>query len=328
MKAAFFGGREHIERVYSRGRREKVAALTELYPHIINAQNFAEHAARLRGLEVIFATWGMPALSEAQIGQLPALRAVFYGAGSVQGFARPLLERDIIVMSAWRANGSAVAEYALAQILLANKGYFRNSRQCVAPETWWSGFRGPGNFGESVALLGAGAIGRRLLELLRPFHLERLVFDPFLSDEDAARLNVQKVSLQEAFARGYVVSNHLANLPATVGMLRGELFAQMRPNATFINTGRGATVDEPALIRVLQERPDLTALLDVTNPEPPAANSPLYRLPNVQLSSHIAGSIGDEVVMMADYCIEDFLSWRNGQPLQHAVSLAMLETMA
>jgi phosphoglycerate dehydrogenase-like enzyme len=64
-----------------------------------------------------------------------------------------------------------------------------------------------------VALLGAGQIGRKVIELLRPFHLRVVVFDPFLSEEDAAVLSVERVSLAEAFKQGYVVSNHLANLP-------------------------------------------------------------------------------------------------------------------
>jgi len=71
-------------------------------------------------------------------------------------------------------------------------------------------------------------------------------------------------------------------------------------------------VDEPGLVRVLTQRPD----------------SPLYTLPNVQLSTHIAGALGDEVVRMADYCLEEFAAWERGEPLRYAVTPAMLETMA
>ena len=83
-------------------------------------------------------------------------------------------------------------------------------------------------------------------------------------------------------------------------MLNAALFRSMRPGATFINTGRGAQVNESDMAAVFGARPDLTALLDVTWPEPPEAGSPLYTLPNVHLSSHIAGSLGNEVVRMAD----------------------------
>ena len=102
----------------------------------------------------------------------------------------------------------------------------------------------------------------------------------------------------------------------------------MRENATFINTGRGAQVVEADLIETLRERPDLTALLDVTFPEPPAADSELYRLSNVQLSSHIAGSMNDEVVRMADFMIEEFIAWEAGKPLRYQVTRELLERMA
>ena len=87
-------------------------------------------------------------------------------------------------------------------------------------------------------------------------------------------------------------------------------------------------MDEDGLIRVLQARPDLSALLDVTHPEPPSADSPLYSLPNAQLSSHIAGSLGDEVVRMADYMIEEFARRQRGEALRYAVTPEMLDTMA
>ena len=325
--AAFFGETKQIDHVFAQGRRAQVAAQTRLYPHVVGA-DFAAHAPHLRDLEAIFSTWGMPRLEAAQLDLLPNLKIVFYAAGSVQGFARPFLERGIQVVSAWQANGVPVAEFTLGQILLANKGYFQNSRAFVAPGSRRTAPRGAGNFGASVALLGAGAIGRMVIELLRPFHLKILVFDPFLKDAAAISLGVQKVTLREAFSRANVVSNHLANLPQTVKLLREEHFAALPPGATFINTGRGTTVDEDGLIRVLQARPDLTALLDVTHPEPPAAGSPLYYLPNVQLSSHIAGSLGDEVVRMADYVIEEFHRWQRGEALRYAVTLEMLETMA
>ena len=322
-RAAFFGDATRIAMVYAQGRRAQVEALTDCAPGTFTAADIAD----LTDIELFFSTWGMPKLNEAQLDQLPNLRAVFYAAGSVQQFARPLLERDIVVMSAWAANAVPVAQWTLAQILLANKGYHRNHRDFAA-ERDGRKFRGRGNFGAPVAILGAGQIGRRVIEFLQPFDLPILIFDPFLPADKAAEWGVEKVELNEAFARGQVVSNHLANLPATVGMLTGAHFAAMPADATFINTGRGATVRQTELIEVLRARPDLTALLDVTDPEPTPCDSPLWELPNVFLTTHIAGSIGDEVVRMADYAIEEFVRWQRREPLRYAVTLEMLESMA
>ncbi|WP_309715283.1 NAD(P)-dependent oxidoreductase, partial [Armatimonas sp.] len=182
--------------------------------------------------------------------------------------------------------------------------------------------------GETVALLGAGAVGREVIQHLKPFSLHILVFDPFLSEDAARALGVEKVGLDEAFARGIVVSNHLANNPQTAQMLNAAHFAQLRSGATFINTGRGLTVVESELADVLRARPDLTALLDVTWPEPVPPDSPLWELPNVRLSTHLAGSNGNEVRRMADWCLDEFASWAQNKPLRSAVTLEMLETMA
>jgi phosphoglycerate dehydrogenase-like enzyme len=336
IPAAFFnnGGSVHntgvIDYVYARGRRDQVAALTDLYPAVITGHNFKEHAASLARVEAIFSTWGMPALTPADVDRLPALRAVFYAAGSVKGFARPFLDRHVIVCSAWAANAVSVAEFCLGQILLAFKGYFHNSRDCRTHERNRQdvAFHGRGVYGETIALIGAGQIGRRLIELLRPFCLGILVVDPYLSESEAEALLVRKVTLEEAFLEAYVVSNHLPNLPTLQKVLNGTLFDSMRPGATFINTGRGAQVNEPELVAVLKRRPDLTALLDVTDPEPAPASSAFYDLPNVQLSSHLAGAHDDEVVRMADYMIEEFRRWQKGEPLRYAVSLDMLDRMA
>jgi phosphoglycerate dehydrogenase-like enzyme len=328
--AAFFGERqERLDYVYADGRRERVVDVVDLYPERISLSNFSDHVAGLHELEVIFSTWGMSELQQEHLDQLPNLKIVFYGAGSVQKFARPFLERGIRMCSAWRANAVPVAEYTLAEILLANKGYHRNIRDCQTRDGRKnSPFKGRGNFGATVALLGAGAIGRLVIDLLKPFHLDVVVFDPFLPDEAAAEMGVLPVSLEEAFRTGDVVSNHLANNEQTRGMLRGEHFSLLKDQATFINTGRGATVVEADLIAELEKRVSLTALLDVTMPEPPEEGSPLYTLPNVYLTSHIAGSLNDEVIRMADYMIEEFLRYEGGEALLHEVSLDMIDSMA
>jgi len=330
-KAVFFcNNQANVARVYSQGRREQVAELTELYPVVVSGGNFAEHAANLTDVQVIFSTWGMPALTAVELDKLPALKAVFYGAGSVKGFATPFLERGITVCSAWQANAVSVAEFCLAQILLASKGYFRNTQECRDPEKRHAGkcFQGKGAYGESVALIGAGQIGCKRIELLRPFRLKVLVVDPYLADEETLTLGVKKVTLEVAFREACVISNHLPNLPDLQQVLDKKLFASMREGATFINTGRGAQVNEADLLDVLQARPDLQVLLDVTHPEPPAKDSPFYVLQNVQLSSHLAGAHDDEVVRMADYMLDEFKRFQSGEPLQYAVNLEMLARMA
>lgn len=329
--AAFFlndpGKRQYV---YAEEPLHAVQARFEVYPHIVSQENFAEHVDSLQNLDCIFSTWSMPPLSEAEIRRLPALKAVFYAAGSVQRFARPFLKCGVRVYSAWAANAIPVAEFSLAQILLSCKGYFRNTRDCSTWEGRTSGqvHSGLGIYNNQIALLGFGMIGRKLADLLRPFHLDVMVVDPYVTEEVLAAHGCRRASLEEEFERAYVISNHLPNLPATQGMLTETLFARMRPDATFINTGRGAQVVEADLIRVLSGRPDLTALLDVSYPEPPEKASAFYTLPNVQLSSHIAGSIHQEVVRMADFMIEEADRLMRGEAARYEITESLLETLA
>ena len=315
--------------VYGQGRRERLEQLTHLYPSVVNATNFDEHADNLGDVEVVFATWGMPALSPEQLERMPSLKAVFYAAGNVKAFAQPLIDNNIVLVSAWAVNAIPVAEMALAQVLLSCRGYYRTVRAYLAThdQDQAKSFQRVGVFGETVGLIGMGMIGKRLSSLLRQFGFKVIVHDPYLGDEQAKELGVEPVSLVELFRRAYVVSNHIPDLPSTKGVLEGSLLQRMREGATFINTGRGAQVVEADLIRVLRERPDVTVLLDVTSPEPPDADSALWTLPNVWISPHVGGSVGDEVVRMADCVIEEFVAWESGRPLQYQVTREVLETM-
>ena len=259
---------------------------------------------------------------------MPKLKAVFYAAGNVKAFAQPLLDHDITLVSAWAVNAIPVAEMCLAQILLSCRGYFRAVRQyrehqSLDAKAFWR----PDVAGETVGLIGMGFIGMRLRGLLNAYPLAVIAHDPYLDEERAQALGVEQVSLEDLFQRAFVVSNHIPDLPSTRGTLTGALFATMRDGATFINTGRSAQVVEADLIRVLRARPDLTALLDVTWPEPPAPESPLWALSNVVISPHIGGTIGNEVTRLADCAIEEFEAWAAGRPLRYQVTREVLATM-
>lgn len=281
----------------------------------------------------LFSTWGMAQLTENEIGTLlPNLQAVFYGAGTVQYFARPFLKSGVRVFSAWAANAVPVAEFTLAQILLSNKGFFQLSRRYRRDgyeKAAAFGDHFDGNYGARVGLLGAGMIGKKVIELLRPFRVEIWVYDPFLSEEEAKRLGVCKVELEALFAGCQVVSNHLANNAQTRGMLNYHLFSQMGPYATFINTGRGAQVVVDDLVRAMREEPGRTALLDVTDPqEPLPADSPLWQCENILITPHRAGSQQKEVFRMGETVYTQYENLLAGRPVQYEVTEAMLRTMA
>ncbi len=334
MKIVFLtNDKGNVNKVYPAKLKDilaKEAGVDELL--MIGDSELDTYREELRDTEYAFSTWGMCPLSEAQIEEyLPSLKAVFYGAGSVQSFARPFLNKGVKVFSAWAANAVPVAEYTVAEIILSGKGVFR-----TAPIFKKEGraaamsflYKCHGNYGGRIGLIGAGMIGSLVAEMLKAYRFEVLCFDPFLSAEKAARLGVRMASLEEIFSSCQVISNHLANNAQTVGMLNYELFSKMESYSTFINTGRGAQVVEADLIRALKEDTTRTALLDVTFPEPPEEDSEFYTMENVILTPHSAGSQEDEFCRMSEFMLDEYFALKEGRETKYEVSLKMLETMA
>jgi phosphoglycerate dehydrogenase-like enzyme len=306
-----------------------MAALVDLYAPPQTRESVAANPALLRPCEIIFSGWGAPCIDAAFLAAAPRLRALFYGAGSVKGVVTDALwDRAIVVTSSWGANGIPVAEYTLAQILFSLKLGWRFALQIKQQGKYPARTPVPGAYSSTVAIISLGMIGRLVCDLLRRFEVKVIAYDPFASAETAATLGVSLCSLDECFARADVVSLHTPWLPETEKMITGTHFRAMKQDATFINTARGAVVDEPAMIAVLQARPDLTAILDVTHPEPPKPGSPLYTLPNVILTPHIAGSMNHECRRMGHYAVEECRRFLKGEPLLWQVTKERAATLA
>ena len=334
MRKAVFLGSAHItDTVYPKSVRRSLSELLRFETdEVIDEKRLDDFRNELRDAEYAFSTWGMPCLSREEIREyMPSLKAVFYAAGTVQKFARPFLEEGVEIYSAWAANAVPVAEFTFAEIILAAKGFYQRLHR--QGDSSWDN-RGipvefPGNYDMKVGIVGAGMIGKMVIERLRTLsRVTILVSDPFLPDEKAEELGVWKTDLRTVFSECDVISNHTADNPDTVGMMNREHFSLMKPGAVFINTGRGAQVVEEDLIAALKEDPTRAAVLDVTKPEPPEEDSPLYRLDNVFLTPHIAGSLGNEVHRMAQYMYEECLRREKGDPARYRVTAEMLRTMA
>ena len=299
----------------------------------ITEEELKKNTALYKDVEYIFSTWYMPVLTEEEIKTFfPALKCVFYAAGTCKYFAEPYLKLGVRVFTAKASNAVPVAEFTVAQILLANKGYFRAQAYYKRGQ-----FRlgrkyaeeHVGNYMSKIGIIGAGAVGRRVIELLSTYKFQIYVYDPFLTKERADELNVISVEkVQDLFEMCDVISNHLPDIPDTLHMIDISCFGVMKQYATFINTGRGRQVVEKDLVKVFRKRKDLCAVLDVSRHEPAFLFSPLYQLKNVFLSPHIAGSIGQEKWRMADEMLEAYSAYKEGKTIEGEVTLDMLKYMA
>jgi phosphoglycerate dehydrogenase-like enzyme len=171
-----------IDYVYGQERIARIGALADLHPVVITSENFESQLPALQDVEAVFSTWKMPRFTSEQLARLPKLKAVFYAASSVNYFADPFLERGIAISSAVEANAASVAEFCFAQVLLGFKGYFRTTRECRKGP--WADHSslifGPGSYGDTIGLIGIGAISRHLLSLLRGFKLHVLANSDYL----------------------------------------------------------------------------------------------------------------------------------------------------
>lgn len=271
--------------------------------------------------EIIFSTWYMPTFTIDEIRRFfPKLRAIFYAAGTVKQFASPFIESGVRVFSAAKANCIPVAEFTTSQIILANKGYFQAQRKFRWP-IWRKGFnkirhisaQHQGNYSSTIGILGCGAVGSMVVELLRPYNIHIKVYDPYLTETRAMELGVEKTNLENIFSSCNVISNHMPDIPETKDIIDKRLLQRMIPYATFINTGRGAQINETDLISVLRKRKDLSALLDVTKHEPSFPWSGLYWSQNIYLTPHIAGSMNGEIDRMIDFVYQQYENYQKGE---------------
>jgi phosphoglycerate dehydrogenase-like enzyme len=220
-----------------------------------------------------------------------------------------------------------VAEYAVAMIVLAGKNAFRAAHAYSSTGRRPAVLEGVGNFGRTVGLVGASRVGRRTLERLRSYDFELLLADPFLSAEQAAELGAELVSLDELCRRSQIVSLHAPAVPSTKHIIGRTQLALMPDGATLINTARGWILDHDALLdEVTTGR--LNAILDVSTPEPPPADSPFFHLPNVVMTPHIAGAQGLEIGRLGESAVRELQRYAAGEPFAHAVLAAELDHIA
>jgi phosphoglycerate dehydrogenase-like enzyme len=275
--------------------------------------------ALLGRADVLLTGWACPPIDDSVLQRSPRLGLIAHAAGTVKDHITPAVwERGVRVSSAAAANAVPVAEFTLAAMLFANKQVFAAHERYRRKRIDLMLPLDAGNRGKTMGIVGASRVGRLVIELLAPFELDVVVYDPTITDDDARAMGAERVELDELLARSDVVSLHVPAVPATTNMIDRRALALMRDGATLVNTARGAVVDHDALIAELGTR-RINAVLDVTLPEPLPADSPLFDMPNVFLTPHIAGAAGTEIPRLAELAVDEIERWAKGDPLEHEV---------
>ncbi|AWI08123.1 hydroxyacid dehydrogenase [Ereboglobus luteus] len=285
----------------------------------------AEAADVLRGCDIAVGSWWAPAPSAALFSAAPNLRFWEHVGGSVKHFfAEDWGGHELTVASCKGAIAECVAEMVVGELIVGLRRIIPNAR---------ANRRGPAERPAGmkvlsacrVGVIGASEVGKLVMEYLRPFGCAIDLYDPYIKPDEAEERGARLVrDLMELCQNADAVTLHTPVLPSTHGLLGEKHFKAMRDDTVFINTSRGECIDENALIREL-EKERLWAFLDVSNPEPAAADSPLRALPNVYYTSHLAGPATYNMGRRAVADIEAFLS---GKPPQCVVTRDMLERIA
>ncbi|MEY2592154.1 MAG: hypothetical protein QOJ67_4138 [Acidimicrobiaceae bacterium] len=278
----------------------------------------------LAGIEIVVGGWGCNALDDALLAQMPKLQLLAYAAGSVKHTVTPgTWARGVVVSSAAAANAVPVAEFTFAAIVMIAKDVFRirdRHRETRGRESV-IGIGPTGELGARglrVGVIGASATGRLVIARLATLDASVAVSDPYLDDEGASSLGAALIDLEDLFSWADVVTLHAPALPSTHHLVNAERLARMHDGAWLLNTARGWLVDTDALTRECAAG-RLNAFVDTPDPEPLPSDSPLYDLPNVVLTPHIAGSLGNEISRMGDLALDEVRRFLAGEPLAHEV---------
>ena len=295
--------------------------------------DFIDFASRVDAMVVCH---GSPRITGEILDAAPSLRLV----GELEGdrFAQRIdvaacVERDVRAVDTTHASSLPVSEWALAMMMMGLKKVGTHYRRMISNEEWGTGyqrahepdFQMMGDLtGRTVGLIGGGNIARRLIELLVPFRVDILLHDPYLPRVLASAMNFTMTSLKNVMSMPDVVVCLVPHTPATQGMLGAEELSWIRPGAVFVNVSRGQVVQSDALIERLQKN-DIYACLDVFDPEPVPADSPVRDLWNVFLTPHIASTTDGTGISFFGEMIDELRRFHLGHDTKHDL---MVRTLA
>jgi len=325
-------GRANYERMFSDQAWQRLGEIATIVHHERDeAAGRDDLIELLPGARACITSWGVAQFDAEVVAAASSLQLMSHMGSSVKRFLSDAIwERGIRVTSAGITLARDVAETTLGLMIVGRKRVWQLGRH-VADGGWrdsptWDQWDARELTRSTVGLVGASNVGRHVIELLGPFEATILVADPFLSDKDAAALGVEVVDIDELVDRSDVVSLHCPENQSTRHILNRSRLSKLRDGALLINTARGGLIDETALIDEL-ETGRIFAFLDVTDPEPPALDSPLRRLDNVVVTPHIAGCI-ENCNRMGELAVEEVRRSLAGEPAVYEIRQDMLDRIS
>ena len=291
----------------------------------------AQIAERIGDCDTYITGWGSPRLDEEILNAAPNIKLLVHLCGTVVPFVSDAMwDRGIRVLSGNRFFAESVAEGTLAYMLAALRDIPYYSTRLHDQRKWRSStFFNRGLPGKKIGIISYGAIARHLVRILSVFRVKIYVYDIApLPSEDVAKYSLQQASMEQIFSECDIISVHTPLFDATHHLIGQPLLSLIRPDALFINTSRGAVIDQAALERELADG-RFRAVLDVYEKEPPAPDCPLYDLPNVMMMPHMGGPTVDLRAFITETLLREADAYlREGAPTPSEITRQMSLTMS
>ena len=321
---------EFRRRVFSEKYYDRLRKIGEV--KIYDKDNFIDtnyYLDFVKDSTIIITSWDSPKIDQKVLDVCPNLKAVIHAAGSIKPIiSEEFIAKGIRISNSAIAIGEGVAESALGFAISACKGFYQLNSD-TKNGLWQENIATTVKdfYDITIGVISAGFVGRHFIKLLQNFHVDVLVYDPFLKAEDANKLGAKKVELEELLRNSDVVSIHAPAIPETNDMLNKNNLCLLKDGAILINTARGTIVNEKDLIAELKTG-RIFACIDVTNPEPPAKDNELRQLDNVVLTPHIAGTATNGLKRVALHVCEEAERLINGQKMRAEIDLSSLNRVA
>jgi len=319
------------DKILSEKEKERLAHFAQIKSKIFSKAEPEIIKNLIAGVDGCITGWGSCRLTKDILDAAPHLKIIVHAAGSVKPIVSDAVwEKGIKVTSAAVSIAIGVAEHTLGLMLSAmKKNYWLNES---IHQGGWKDETELAKVKEiydiTIGVVGAGHVGRYFIKLLQNFEVKILLYDPFISKKEAEKLGATKAGkLEDLISQVDILSLHAPNLSETRHIINKANLKLLKDGAILINTARGALIDERALYNELKSG-RITACLDVTDPDPPTADNPLRKLPNVIFTPHIAGAVANNIFRQGKLAVTELERFFSGKPLLYPVNREDLSRIA
>lgn len=282
--------------------------------------NQAQLTEAIKDVDILVTGWGFASCIGGPLHDNTSLKMIAHTAGSVGDLVdTEAYDKGITIVSGNKLFAESVAEGTIAYMMSAlrkiptevyglKEGHWRHPE---VPQT-------RGLLDREIGIIGYGMISQNLMRMLQVFRCRFKIFSQFPMDEEFLKsVNATRVdTIEEIFSTCSIVSLHSALNEKTRNLIRKEHFELLPQNAVFVNTARGAIINQKEMEEFLVGRPDVTAILDVYTPEPPEADNVMRTLNNVYMLPHRGGPTNDRFPHIGRAVVEDIVRFGKGEPLK------------